>query len=72
MISRRKLLAGAAVAPVAALPLVTQDSEEQQLLEAWRMLPDPVRALAHQVIRRFARLPNDPALRARIDAGHIA
>lgn len=68
MITRRKLLTGAAVLPAASVPLVTRNPEEQELIQVWRMLPDHSRALMHQTTRRIAGLAYDPALETRISA----
>lgn len=67
MITRRKLLIGAAVVPVAAVPLMAQDGEEQAVLRLWRALPDDKRALAHSLLRSFNGLDFDPEVWARHD-----
>ncbi len=67
-ISRRSALIGAGAAAVVAgvsLPVLGADPEEHQLLTVFRQLPDDRRALIHDVIRKFAGLPDDPQLKRR-------
>lgn len=65
MIDRRRLLTRAALAPVATVLLVTQDSEEQEILRLWRMLPDNSRAFVHDGLRAFNGLEQEPSITKR-------
>ena len=79
-ISRRTALAtGAAAITTAAItaPVAIKAGaakaalagEEAQVLAVFRQLEDGQRACVHMLTRSLARLPSDPALKARIDRG---
>ncbi len=66
-ITRRKLMIGTVAVSAVALPTaaLAVDPEEDQMLVAFRRLPDNQRALIHSFMRTVARLPKDPEIDRR-------